>query len=88
LRALTERWIAGAGLDVFDPEPPSVENPLFKLENRIFSPHVAGLTEDGCRRSQEKIEKNIKKVLFGGKPDLDCLLNPELVDPLYSRPKW
>ncbi len=51
LRALTEGWIAGAGLDVLEDEPPPVNHPLFQLENVVLTPHVAALSADGveCR---------------------------------------
>lgn len=42
LRALEQGPLAGAGLDVFEEEPTSADNPLFKLDNVILSPHIAG----------------------------------------------
>lgn len=47
LRALTDGWIAGAGLDVLEDEPPAVNHPLFQLENVVLTPHVAGFSADG-----------------------------------------
>ena len=40
--ALRERRIKGAGLDVYEKEPPARDNPLFELDNVVLSPHAAG----------------------------------------------
>ena len=45
VRALTEKWIAAAGIDVFEQEPPDPENPLFKLDNVVVTPHTAGYAD-------------------------------------------
>ena len=47
--ALTNKEIYGAGIDVYEQEPPSIDNPLFKLDNIILTPHIAGLTLE-CRK--------------------------------------
>lgn len=47
VRALTEGWIAAAGLDVFEHEPPIATSPLFRLDNVVLTPHSAGLSGDG-----------------------------------------
>jgi D-3-phosphoglycerate dehydrogenase / 2-oxoglutarate reductase len=44
-RALTEGWIAGAGLDVFEKEPSPADNPLFQLDNIVVTPHTAGVSD-------------------------------------------
>ncbi|HEY1886703.1 MAG TPA: NAD(P)-dependent oxidoreductase [Roseiarcus sp.] len=44
-RALAERWIAGAGLDVLEKEPPDAEDPILKLDNVIFAPHALCWTD-------------------------------------------
>jgi phosphoglycerate dehydrogenase-like enzyme len=45
-RALTEGWIAGAGLDVLEQEPPDAKEPLFHLENVVVTPHVASWSDE------------------------------------------
>ena len=45
VRALTEGWIAGAGLDVFEQEPVAEDNPLLKLDNVVVTPHMAGFSD-------------------------------------------
>lgn len=51
VRALTEGWIAGAGLDVLEQEPADPNNPLLTLDNVVITPHIAGYSdvyEDNC----------------------------------------
>ncbi len=53
IRALTEGWIAAAGLDVLDPEPPDPKHPLLRLDNVVLTPHIASYSDDyldGCWR--------------------------------------
>lgn len=61
--ALKNHEIAGAALDVFEQEPPSVDNPLFTLDNILFSAHVAGthktLMENQAKLGAESIAEAI-----------------------------
>lgn len=49
LEALRSGHLSGAGLDVFEQEPATRDNPLFRLENLVLSPHVAGIDEYSLR---------------------------------------
>ncbi|MFA6714127.1 MAG: C-terminal binding protein [Victivallales bacterium] len=49
ITALREHWIAGAALDVTDPEPPDADNPLLKLDNVIITPHIAAFSDEFAR---------------------------------------
>ena len=47
VKALRESWIAAAGLDVLETEPPKPDNPLLQMDNVVLTPHVAGYSADG-----------------------------------------
>jgi phosphoglycerate dehydrogenase-like enzyme len=64
-KALLTKKIAGAGLDVFQIEPALPDNPLFKLENVLVSPHLAGRTKEAMLRITEGCAINIAKVFNG-----------------------
>lgn len=46
IQVLSQKRIAGAGLDVFEKEPPDPDNPLLKMDNVVLSPHAAALTKE------------------------------------------
>jgi D-3-phosphoglycerate dehydrogenase len=75
-RALKDGIIAGAGLDVFDPEPPGDDNPLFGLTNVVLSPHSAGLTAECAKRMSSQAAQSIIDVLEGRRPE--GVVNPEV----------
>ncbi len=66
--ALRSRRIAGAGLDVFDPEPPLADNPLYGLDNVILSPHNAALTLEAMTRMAVHAAMGIDDALSGRTP--------------------
>lgn len=68
LRALQERWIAGAGLDVLRQEPPSADHPLLGLDNAIVTPHAAFYSETAIAELQAKAATNVASVLTGSLP--------------------
>ena len=67
-KALKEKWIAGAALDVFWEEPPNPNDPLFKLDNIIVTPHVAGVTYEAYNRIAKEVAENILRVSKGLPP--------------------
>lgn len=66
--ALERGEIAGAGLDVYAQEPPSPENPLFRLENVVLTPHNASLTFEAMDRMSLHAAQGIHEVLSGHDP--------------------
>jgi D-3-phosphoglycerate dehydrogenase / 2-oxoglutarate reductase len=75
-RALREGWIAGAGLDVFENEPPW-GSPLLELDNVILSAHCAGISVESRRAMGRIACQNVVAVL-NGQPPVYCV-NPEVL---------
>ncbi|HYB28949.1 MAG TPA: phosphoglycerate dehydrogenase [Solirubrobacteraceae bacterium] len=73
--ALESGQIAGAGLDVFEREPPAPDDPILRAPNTIFSGHVSSYTELGLARTGDAVLANLLELLAGGLP-ATCL-NPE-----------
>lgn len=73
--ALRSGQIAGAGIDVFEDEPPAADHPLFGLPGCLLSPHVAGVTEAGMKDMALHVALVIDTVSRGKRPA--TLLNPE-----------
>jgi D-3-phosphoglycerate dehydrogenase len=63
--ALKSRKVSYAGLDVFEEEPPSKDNPLFKLNNTILTPHVGFSTIEATKRCSDVCIDNVVKFLEG-----------------------
>ena len=77
IEALSAGTIAGAGLDVFDSEPPPPNNPLFALPNVVLSAHLAGPTWDNQYTRFRNAFDNCQRVVRGDKP---LWVIPELRD--------
>jgi glyoxylate reductase len=73
-RALSERWIAAAGLDVFEREP-EVHPQLLRLDNIVLAPHIASASIDTRREMSMMAARNAIAALEGRRPD--NLVNPE-----------
>jgi D-3-phosphoglycerate dehydrogenase len=67
-KALKEGKIAGAGIDVFEKEPPE-DNPFIDFGNVVLSPHIGANTKEGQIRAGTVCAEQINKVLKGEKPD-------------------
>ncbi len=63
--ALESGEILGAGLDVFDPEPPVADNPLMRLENVILTPHLASATRDTSAGLARVVMENVVSIIEG-----------------------
>ncbi len=61
--------IAGAGIDVWEPEPPEADEPLFTLDNVICTPHIAGVSVDCMIDIRKETFSQAIAVLKGGQPD-------------------
>ena len=68
LAALDCGHLAGAGLDVFEVEPPALDSPLRNHPNVIATPHVASLTLDGRRRMEEMAMDRLLAFFRGERP--------------------
>jgi D-3-phosphoglycerate dehydrogenase len=77
IKALQEGWIAGAGLDVLEQEPPAPTNPLLRMDNVILTPHAASASSrfDPVRR--RRVGQELALVL-GGRWPMSCV-NPSVL---------
>lgn len=75
-RALREGWIAGAALDVTDPEPLPADHPLYQLPNCFIVPHIGSATWGTRQRMAERAGENLLAGLRGER--LPYCVNPEV----------
>jgi glyoxylate reductase len=79
-KALTKGWIAGAGLDVFDPEPVPADHPILGLDNVVVLPHIGSASNRSRREMHLLAARNLIAGLNGER--LDECANPELYEKL------
>jgi len=79
--ALKDNVIAGAGLDVFENEPPT-NSPLLKLDNVVMTPHIAAFTHDAMNNMCTGIANQLIEYAKGNKPA--HIVNPEVFDRMKT----
>ena len=62
-KALKERWIAGAAVDVLSKEPPEKDHPLFQLDNIIITPHIAYNTKEAIQKARNQLKEIIISIV-------------------------
>lgn len=86
VKALQERWIAGAGIDVFPVEPPPKDDPLFTLDNVIVAPHALAWTTELMNDNGSEAADSVLKISRGEVPDgvvnRDVLRHPKFLAKL------
>ena len=81
-RVLSDKKIAGAGLDVWEKEPPPAQHPLMKYDNVMVTPHMAGVTRESRARMGQIAAEQMLDAL-DGKP-VPRIVNPQ-VWPAYAK---
>ncbi|MEM3641689.1 MAG: NAD(P)-dependent oxidoreductase, partial [Candidatus Bathyarchaeia archaeon] len=76
-KALEQRWIAGAALDVLEKEPPDANNPILKLDNVIITPHIAWNTIEADEKLRRVIREQVISIVKGEIPK--NLVNTEVL---------
>jgi D-3-phosphoglycerate dehydrogenase len=80
--ALRSKTIAGAGIDVWDKEPPPADHPLLQFDNVIASPHTAGVTREARVNMGRIAAEQMVMILDGKRPPR--IVNPQ-VWPAYAK---
>ena len=81
--ALTRGHLGAAGLDVWEQEPCSADNPLHNLDTVVCTSHVAGVSEEAHRAIALQVTAEMLRVLRGDKPHV--LANPDVAPRLTLR---
>ena len=77
IKALRNRWIAGAGLDVYEKEPICSSNPLLRMNNVIILPHIGSATYQTRSKMARVAAENLLNILNGKEPL--HLVNPQIL---------
>jgi len=68
LKALQQKWIAGAGIDVFEKEPIDPSDPLLKMDNVILTPHTAFYSDASDIRVRTSVAQEVFRIARGHLP--------------------
>src|SRR5207253_10438875 len=74
--ALERHLIAGAALDVFEPEPPDLSSALFQDERVIVTPHAAFVSHESLIELRTRVSQQVVDALSGRSPE--GVVNPEV----------
>jgi phosphoglycerate dehydrogenase-like enzyme len=90
--ALQAGRIAGAGLDVFDPEPPPADDPILALDNALFGPHALGWSDQMFATMAEVNRAQVGAVMAGQAPEhvvnREVLTRPGFLAKLKRNEGW
>ena len=81
--ALREGWIAGAGIDVYETEPPPSDSELLGLDNIVLSPHAAWCSERSAHNIRHRILRDIYRCFDNQRPEFT--VNEEVDKVLNGR---
>src|SRR5712691_4794652 len=88
IRALNEKKLAGAGLDVMETEPTEPGNPLHQMENVVLTPHTASVSDISDVERRRRVGQEIAAVLQGRMPrsvvNREVLKRVNLAEPVRS----
>jgi D-3-phosphoglycerate dehydrogenase / 2-oxoglutarate reductase len=88
IRALQEKKLAGAGLDVMEIEPTRPDNPLHKMDNVVMTPHTASVSDWSDVARRQRVGQEIAAVLQGRMPrnvvNKDVLKKVSLAEPVRA----
>lgn len=82
-QALIDEHLSGAGLDVWEEEPPALDHPLLSLPNVVATYHTAGVSHEGRYNVASQGALQIREILDGNKPSR--LINPEVWEEFLKR---
>lgn len=84
IRALKQKWIAGAALDVHGQEPLRRDSPFLSMDNVVLTPHIGGATLETRQKMVTTVAKNIVDILQGKEIDPKYIVNQEV----FARRAW